>query len=123
MMQIRKVIDGSTGYTPWDTVVCFTYRLNPLKTNDHDKVLAGAKFRLYSDEACKNEVFVKAGNDGYIVINRDAVGGTDHTGGNRPTTAVENVVSDANGTFTIFGLDSGIYYLKNRCTRWISPTT
>lgn len=103
--------DGSTGYTPWDTVVCFTYRLNPLKTNDHDKVLAGAKFRLYSDEACKNEVFVKAGNDGYIVINRDAVGGTDHTGGNRPTTAVE-MVSDANGTFTIFGLDSGIYYLK-----------
>ena len=23
--------EGSTGYTPWDTVVCFTYKLNGLK--------------------------------------------------------------------------------------------
>ena len=51
--------DGSTGYTPWDTVVCFTYRLDLVKVNDHDRTLAGAKFRLYSDEACKNEVYVK----------------------------------------------------------------
>ena len=53
--------EGKTGYTPWDTVVCFTYRLNPIKTNDHDKVLDGAKFRLYSDADCKNEVYVKEG--------------------------------------------------------------
>lgn len=103
--------EGSTGYTPWDTVVCFTYRLNPLKTNDHDKVLSGAKFRLYSDADCKNEVFVKEGNGGYIVINRDATGGKDHTGGTEPDTAIE-MVSSADGTFTIFGLDSGTYYLK-----------
>ena len=75
--------EGKTGYTPWDTVVCFTYRLNAIKTNDHDKVLDGAKFRLYSDADCKNEVYVKVGQDGYIVINRDSVGGTDHTGGNK----------------------------------------
>ena len=103
--------EGKTGYTPWDTVVCFTYRLNPIKTNDHDKVLDGAKFRLYSDADCKNEVYVKAGQDGYIVINRDSVGGSDHTGGTKPDTAVE-MVSGTDGTFNIYGLDSGTYYLK-----------
>lgn len=103
--------EGKTGYTPWDTVVCFTYRLNAIKTNDHDKVLDGAKFCLYSDADCKNEVYVKVGQDGYIVINRDSVGGTDHTGGTKPDTAVE-MVSDTDGTFNIYGLDSGTYYLK-----------
>ena len=51
------------------------------------------------------------GQDGYIVINRDSIGGTDHTGGTKPDTAVE-MVSNANGTFNIYGLDSGTYYLK-----------
>ena len=74
-------------------------------------MLDGAKFRLYSDADCKNEVYVKEGQDGYIVINRDSIGGTDHTGGTKPDTAVE-MVSNANGTFNIYGLDSGTYYLK-----------
>ncbi len=103
--------EGSTGYTPWDTVVCFTYKLDTLKTNNHDKVLEGAKFRLYSDKDCKNEVYVKNGNGGYIVINRDSAGGTDHTGGTAPKDAVE-MVSGQDGLFTIFGLDQGTYYLK-----------
>lgn len=102
---------GSTGFTPWDTVVCFTYKLNVKKINDHDKVLKDAKFRLYSDKECKNEVFVKEENNGYIVINRDQIGGTDHIGGTAPTEAVE-MKSAADGTFIIHGLDSGVYYLK-----------
>lgn len=102
---------GSTGYTPWDTVVCFTYKLNVEKLNDHQKTLSGAKFRLYSDEKCENEVYVKEGNGGYIVINRDQVGGKDHTGGSVPGEAVE-MVSSEEGVFTIFGLDGGTYYLK-----------
>lgn len=76
--------DGSTGFTPWDTVVCFTYQLNGLKTNDQKLKLEGAKFRLYSDEKCKNEVYVRKADDGYIVINRDSLGGNDHTGGAAP---------------------------------------
>ena len=48
---------------------------------------------------------------GYIVINRDSVGGTDHTGGNAPENATE-IVSDQNGVFTIYGLDGGTYWLK-----------
>lgn len=102
---------GETGFTPWDTVVCFTYELDVLKTNNHDKVLEGAKFRLYSDENCENEVYVKSGNNGYIVINRDTLGGTDHTGGSAPSNAVE-MVSSADGTFIIYGLDQGTYYLQ-----------
>lgn len=102
---------GSTGYTPWDTVVCFTYKINTVKINNHDKVLEGAKFRLYSDKDCKNEVYVKAGSGGYIVINRDSCGGDDHTGGTAPQNAVE-MISATDGTFTIFGLDAGTYYMQ-----------
>lgn len=102
---------GSTGFTPWDTVVCYTYKMNTQKMNDHDKTLEGAKFRLYSDKDCKNEVYVKQGEEGYLVMNRDLTGGSDHTGGNRPSEAAE-MVSQEEGMFTIFGLDSGTYYLK-----------
>ncbi len=102
---------GSTGYTPWDTVVCFTYRLDLVKVNDHDQTLAGAKFRLYSDETCKNEVYVKEAQNGYHVINRDLLGGTDHTGGTKPKEAVE-MITDSSGELSIIGLDQGTYYLK-----------
>lgn len=102
---------GSTGTTPWDTVVCFTYKINGLKINNHNKLLKDAKFRLYSDAECTNEVYVKDSPNGYVVINRDSLGGTDHTGGARPGNAVE-MASDTKGVFTILGLDQGTYYLK-----------
>ncbi len=102
---------GSTGYTPWDTVVCFTYKVNVLKTNNYNLELEGAKFRLYSDEECENEVYLKKSENGYIVMNRDLLGGTDHVGGSVPENAVE-MVSAKDGTFVIYGLDQGTYYLK-----------
>lgn len=103
--------NGSTGETPWDTTVAFTYRINGLKVNNHNKLLKNAKFRLYSDSACQNEVYVKSSPNGYVVMNRDSLGGTDHTGGARPSSAVE-MASDDKGLFTILGLDQGTYYLK-----------
>ena len=103
--------DDETGFTPWDTVVCFTYQLDVLKTNDKDMPLANAKFRLYSDESCQNEVYVKKSDTGYIVMNRDSLGGTDHVGGETPSDAVV-MESAEDGTFVIYGLDDGIYYLK-----------
>lgn len=102
---------GDHGYTPWDTVVAFTYKINGLKINNHNKLLKDAKFRLYSDEACTKEVYVKEYNGAYNIINRDALGGTDHEGGARPEDAVE-MVSDKKGEFKIYGLDQGTYYLK-----------
>lgn len=97
--------EGNTGFTPWDTVVCFTYKLNVLKTNNHDQPLKNAKFRLYSDTDCTEEVYVKKAENGYHVINRDTSGDT------TPDNAVE-MSSQEDGTFIIYGLDQGIYYLK-----------
>ena len=102
---------GETGYTPWDTVVAFTYKINALKINNHDTKLEGAIFRLYSDKDLQNEVYLKKTNTGYNVINRDSVGGNDHTGGTRPAEATD-MVSNTEGVFTIFGLDQGTYYLS-----------
>lgn len=102
---------GETGKTPWDTVVAFTYKLDVTKINNHNKLLRNAKFRLYSDADCTQEVFVKKTDGGYNVINRDALGGTDHTGGTAPAEAVE-MVSNDEGKFVIFGLDQGTYWLK-----------
>ncbi|MCR1960766.1 isopeptide-forming domain-containing fimbrial protein [Thomasclavelia cocleata] len=101
---------GQTGETPWDTVVCFTFRMDGVKVNDQtpERPLEGAKFRLYSDSLCTKEVYVKKADNGddYIVINRDSV-----TDGEVPAEAVE-MVSDADGLFNIVGLDSQTYYLK-----------
>lgn len=99
---------GQTGETPWDTVVCFTFKIDGVKVNDQNPELKleGAKFRLYSDADCTQEVFVKKmDNDKYVVINRDT------SGKNAPSDAVE-MISDKNGLFNIVGLDSQTYYLK-----------
>ena len=81
-----NLVNGSqstdTGFTPWDTVVCFSYRLDGLKINNKMTALANAKFKLYRDAACTEEVFS------------------------------EEYMSDENGNFTIYGLDSDTYYLK-----------
>lgn len=130
------------GKTPWDTVVAFTYRLNGNKVNTNNLALEGAKFRIYSDEAMTQEVIVKKkesttkveetttttqsetttttatgdantgsilGKDSksknmndYIVVDKDSAGNTQGV----------DIVSDAEGNFSIVGLDSGTYYLK-----------
>ena len=38
---------GDTGYTPWDTVVVLLYKINVLKTNDHDLKLEGANSVIF----------------------------------------------------------------------------
>lgn len=101
---------GQTGETPWDTVVCFTFRMDGIKVNDQapERKLEGAKFKLYSDGNCTQEVYVKKASegDGYIVISRDSI-----TGSAAPSEAVE-MISDSNGAFNIIGLDSQTYFLK-----------
>ena len=57
---------GETGFTPWDTVVCFTYRLEGAKVNEAGTRLEGARFRLYRDEACADEVRLKKIENGYV---------------------------------------------------------
>lgn len=89
----------STGYTPWDTTVCFTYRLNVKKTNDQGATLANAKFKLYYDQSCTQEVSVKALETGYMAAeNADFES--------------QEMISGSQGELYVTGLDDGIYYLK-----------
>lgn len=94
-----------TGYTSWDTVVCFSYQLNGMKINNYGSALEGAKFRLYLDADCSQEVSVKEVKNGYQIVNADSVGtlGTEES---------EEMISDSEGNFRILGLDEGTYYLK-----------
>ena len=86
----------SKGQTPWDSVVCFTYKLNALKVNEKDVKLEGATFKLYRDEACTDLVTLEKVKDTYVVS----------------TQKDEALVSNAQGSFIVSGLDQGTYYLK-----------
>lgn len=139
---------GERGKTPWDTVVAFTYRLNGNKVNTNNFALEGAKFRIYTDEAMKNEVIVKKkdatttatkttsdvnmkqGDEPGESNPTGAAGKTDNVEGTNKSKAAGtneyivvdedsakdvqgvDIVSDAEGNFSIVGLDSGTYYLK-----------
>ena len=80
----------------------FTYQLN--NTKYHDKAEAGyelkdAGFRLYSDEACNNEIKLKKNADDTYSRYFGAEDG-------------EEMFSDDKGQFNVKGLDAGTYYLK-----------
>ena len=86
----------SKGQTPWDSVVCYTYQVKGLKTNEKDVKLEGATFKLYRDSILSDLVKVKKSTNGYVVSN----------------SVDEEIVSNAKGEFVIQGLDQGTYYLK-----------
>ncbi len=87
---------NSKGNTPWDTVVCYTYKVDGLKTNEKDVKLSGATFKLYRDQSLQDQVKVKKTVNGYVISDSQDV----------------DIVSDSAGTFIINGLDQGTYYLK-----------
>ena len=87
---------NSKGQTPWDSVVCYTYQVKGLKTNEKDVKLEGATFKLYRDSNLSDLVKVKKSTNEYVVSN-----GVD-----------EQIVSNEKGEFVIQGLDQGTYYLK-----------
>ncbi|WP_419019706.1 SpaH/EbpB family LPXTG-anchored major pilin [Faecalibacterium sp.] len=96
-------IDTSLDHTTTSEVRVYTYQLNNTKYHDEDKPgneLEGAGFRLYSDEACNNEIKLKKNNDG--TYSRDFSTGA---------SGVE-MISDNKGQFNVKGLDAGTYYLK-----------
>ena len=86
---------SQTGFTPWDTVVCYTYRLNAVKHNENDVKLAGAKFRLYLDKECQTELGFAKHGDVYL-----------------PAADAQDIVTDDEGTFRLDGLDQGTYWLR-----------
>ena len=98
-------ISTSLDHTPESEVRVYTYQLNNTKYRDDDtpgNELAGAGFRLYSDEACTDQSEVQLyQKDGFYYPIKDVLG----------KEAVE-MKSAANGTFNVKGLDAGTYYLK-----------
>ena len=97
--------EDETGFTPWDTVVCYSYQLNGLKVNNYGTPLENAVFRLYQDEACKQEVFVKQVKEGYQVVHTDALE-------NMTSAKSVEMISNSKGEFKLYGLDGSTYYLK-----------
>ena len=104
-------ISTSLDHTPESEVRVYTYQLNNTKYRDDDtpgNELAGAGFRLYSNEACTEEQEVKLYKKGnfYYPI-KDAT--------DKAQDAVE-MFSDEHGQFNVKGLDAGTYYLKETTT-------
>ena len=87
---------SSMGTTEEDAVTVFTYKIQGSKVSTDQTKLKGAKFKLYTDQDCTQELKVKSVSGVYVA------GGTTGT----------DIVSGDNGEFTIAGLDSGTYYLK-----------
>lgn len=97
------------GTTPKSEVCVYTYQLNNTKYHDDDNpnnVLAGAGFRLYSDEACHDEDEIKLKMNDDDTYSRDF--STEGKG-------VE-MISGQDGQFNVKGLDAGTYYLKETKT-------
>ena len=102
-------IDTSLDHTTTSEVCVYTYQLNNTKYHDDDNpnnVLAGAGFRLYSNEACnaEDEIKLKMNDDG--TYSRDF--STEGKG-------VE-MLSNKDGQFNVKGLDAGTYYLRETKT-------
>ena len=104
-------IDTSLDKTTTSEVRVYTYQLNNTKYHDDDtpgNELAGAGFRLYSDEACTPEQEVKLyKKDNFYYPIKDAT--------DKAQDAVE-MFSDEHGQFNVKGLDAGTYYLKETKT-------
>ena len=102
--------ESSIGKTPESTpVYVYTYQLNNTKYHDDDNpnnVVAGAGFRLYSDEACHDEDEIKLKMNDDDTYSRDF--STEGKG-------VE-MISGQDGQFNVKGLDAGTYYLKETKT-------
>jgi len=100
--------DGK-GKTKEDTVWVFTYEVDNTKMNgDTDTPLAGAGFRLYTDEDCTNEVALIY--DATLEAYRPVKTGENGENGE------EMISAETTGKFNIKGLDAGTYYLKETKT-------
>lgn len=85
-----------------DIVTVHTYKFDLVKTDESDKVITGAEFKLYTSEDCTEATEVK------LVKVTDAQNGDYY----RPAVGTEKPVTIAVGTATIKGLTKGTYYLK-----------
>ena len=119
-----------TGTTPPEEVVTYVYGIGLLKDDlATGQNLAGAKFRIYKDQACTEPVYVIPTNvQGVYVVDSLGTPGEEVSGAHKDTARGkyaayldaylgENeqdnyVVSQVNGKLAILGLEAGSYFLK-----------
>lgn len=95
---------GSYQTTPTEETV-YTYGFTVTKVGEDGKPLPRVEFKLYSDEACANEIkFVDKGNGVYTKATQEQIDGKEDI-----ATAL---VTNKEGKFQVQGLDCGTYYLK-----------
>lgn len=88
--------------TPDSETKTYTWGIPVLKyaNGDTAKVLANAKFSLFTDEACSEGNIVKFTDEGNNVYRVDSKG------------SVTEITTPEDGKFVLKGLDAGTYYLK-----------
>lgn len=88
--------------TAWDQTETYTYKFDLVKTDNSDKVLTGATFKLYDAQTGGKEIaLVKESDGSYCVATPNEIGAEGFT-----AATIEA------GKVTIKGLDSGTYYLE-----------
>lgn len=99
--------EGNKGKTPDDKVIVFTYTLGVTKVDGADSTvkLAGAQFKLFSDQELKNEIRLVSASTSTAGPNTYRVAKTGETG-------LDFIVSPTNGVISVQGLDDGTYYLQ-----------
>lgn len=99
--------EGKTGNTEKDTVVIFTYELDVNKIDAaSEEELQGAQFVLLNSDETKVAKVVDGVLNGWVAVP------TPDENGNISWPAESVLTSDADGKFSIKGLDSEVYYLK-----------
>lgn len=83
----------------------YTYGFTVTKVGEDGKLLPDVEFKLYSDEACANEIkFVDKGNGVYTKATEEQITSNKNI--------ADALVTNKNGQFQVQGLDCGTYYLK-----------
>ena len=92
--QVKLAYGHHSGETPIDSTVTKTYKFGLYKVDGDNKIISPATFKLYTEQACTNEVAVVADAGGYRVAKS----------GETPVTITA-------GSVEISGLKNGTYWL------------
>ena len=102
---------GEEKYTTHDKTNTYTFSIDIVKTDSSNKLIDGAKFKIYDAPTGGNEIAVvplMSADDVTPVL--DSNGNTIYRRARADETGVEIVVTD--GKVTVVGFDNGVYYLE-----------
>ena len=102
---------GEEKYTTHDKTETHTFSIQIVKTDSSNKLIDGAKFRIYDAAVGGNEIkVVPLMEDDDVTPKLDANGNQMYRRAREDETGVEILVKD--GLVTIVGFDNGVYYLE-----------